>query len=126
MRAVLLGLLAAALLTETVDAQENDVYSANVIVPGCQRFLREATGSGNNPTSSVEAFQSDVCTGTIGGLARAILFLPPDRRSCPPKGVTRGQIVRVVFASIERRPQRMHEDFRDLAIEAMHEAWPCK
>jgi hypothetical protein len=32
----------------------------------------------------------------------------------------------VVLAYIQRRPQRMHEDFQDLAIEAFHEAWPCK
>jgi hypothetical protein len=32
----------------------------------------------------------------------------------------------VVVAYIERRPQRMHEDFGVLAVEALHEAWPCK
>jgi hypothetical protein len=35
-------------------------------------------------------------------------------------------MVRVAVAYIERRPQRMHEDFRMLAVEAFHEAWPCK
>jgi hypothetical protein len=24
------------------------------------------------------------------------------------------------------RPERMHEDFRALAVEAMQKAWPCK
>jgi Rap1a immunity proteins len=52
-------------------------------------------------------------------------FLPPDASSCRPQGVTTGQMVRVVVAYIERRPERMHEDFRRLAIEAWHEAWPC-
>ena len=26
----------------------------------------------------------------------------------------------------EARPERMHEDFRALAVEAMQKAWPCK
>jgi hypothetical protein len=46
--------------------------------------------------------------------------------SCRPQGVIHEQAVRVVVAYIERRPQRMHEDFRRLALEAMHEAsWPA-
>jgi hypothetical protein len=32
----------------------------------------------------------------------------------------------VIIAYIEARPQRMHEDFRVLAVEAMQKAWPCK
>jgi hypothetical protein len=51
--------------------------------------------------------------------------LPPDTSSCRPQGVTIGQMVGVVVGYIERRPERMHEDFRGLAIEAWHEAWPC-
>jgi len=45
---------------------------------------------------------------------------------CPPQNVTTGHTVRVVIAYIERRPERMHEDFRGLALEAIHEAWPCR
>jgi hypothetical protein len=40
MRAILLGLLAVALLTKAVNAQE-DTASANSILPGCQKFTRE-------------------------------------------------------------------------------------
>jgi hypothetical protein len=42
------------------------------------------------------------------------------------KGVTNTQIVRVVVVYIERRPQRMHENFKDLVLEALHDAWPCR
>jgi hypothetical protein len=34
-------------------------------------------------------------------------------------------MVRVVVAYIEARPARVHEDFRNLALEALREAWPC-
>jgi hypothetical protein len=28
--------------------------------------------------------------------------------------------------SIEEHPKRLHEDLDSLAIDALHEAWPCK
>jgi Rap1a immunity proteins len=51
--------------------------------------------------------------------------LQPQYRSCRPNTATGEQMIRVALAYIERRPERMHEDFRTLVIEAWHEAWPC-
>jgi hypothetical protein len=34
--------------------------------------------------------------------------------------------VAVVIKYIEARPERMHERFGDLALEALTAAWPCK
>lgn len=46
---------------------------------------------------------------------------------CIPAGeVTVNQQVRVVVAYIDARPNRLHEDFRILALEALKDAWPCK
>ena len=56
-----------------------------------------------------------MCAGIISGLAYTVKFLPPNSSSCRPESVTTGQMVRVVVAYIERRPERMHEDFRRLA-----------
>jgi hypothetical protein len=36
------------------------------------------------------------------------------------------QKIRVVVAYIEARPNRMHENFNFLAIEALRDAWPCR
>src|SRR5215467_6714838 len=33
---------------------------------------------------------------------------------------------RDIYVLFEARPERMHEDFRVLAVEAMQKAWPCK
>jgi hypothetical protein len=38
---------------------------------------------------------------------------------------TLNQQVKVVISYIEARPARMHEPFRDLALEALRAAWPC-
>lgn len=86
--------------------------SANDTMPGCRHFMV--------PGDNDEPFLQGWC----GGLISALSFMSAD--VCNPKGATRGQIVRVVVKYIDDRPARMHEDFRQLAVEAMRAAWPCK
>ena len=45
---------------------------------------------------------------------------------CAPDSVTNFQIVRVVVKYIDDRPARQHENFRELAREALRAAWPCR
>jgi Rap1a immunity proteins len=40
--------------------------------------------------------------------------------------LTNNQAVAVVIKYIEARPEMMHEQFGDLAFEALTAAWPCK
>jgi Rap1a immunity proteins len=42
-----------------------------------------------------------------------------------PQGVTLEQMTRVVVAYIDKRPERMHEYFTDLALQALQFVWPC-
>ena len=115
----MVALLASALLAQNADAQSQ---SANVFLPECQKFLA------NNPEkmdTRPSLFRQGECLGMIEGLTFVIRKLPPPLRSCIPKGVIGGQIVRVALAYIEQRPQRMHESFLLLVVEALHEAWPC-
>ena len=112
--------LAVALLTKPVDAQSKDINSANYVVPACKSFLAREVATTDN------AFEQGRCAGMLRGLRYLAGDTPNNLRSCIPKGVTIGQLVRLVLAYVERRPQRMHEDFLDLALEAFHDAWPCK
>jgi hypothetical protein len=41
-------------------------------------------------------------------------------------GPTNGQFMRVVVQYIDQRPARLHENFHNLAHEALRAAWPCK
>jgi hypothetical protein len=119
MRAIAFGLLAAVLAVEGAEAQ-TDTESANHLLPGCQMYLREQ-GVVRSP------FEVAMCLGLIDGLTFVTetfaRFLPASISSCPPRGVTKQQQVRVVVAYIERRPERMHEPFKILALQALHEAW---
>src|SRR5262245_19385332 len=64
MRAVLLGLLVAALGAGNADAQKNE--SANFMVPVCKKWL---AGSGAKDAEGLQLiFDAGVCSGTISTL----------------------------------------------------------
>ena len=105
------------------EAQQADTNSANYLLPACKNFL----ASGDSRPTYTSAFYQGVCVGAVDTLHLLIRTLPETHfKACPPTQVTTGQELRVIIAYIEARPQRMHENFRILAIEAMREAWPCK
>ena len=90
---------------------EQDKKSANYLMPGCRDPLTD---------SQSNAYLQGFC----GGLVVGIFFMSGNK--CSPRGVTNGQLYRVVVEYIDARPARMHEDFKELAIEAMRAAWPCR
>jgi hypothetical protein len=116
MRPILLWLLAIILLTENANAQRDT--SANSMAPGCNGFLTRQ--------EEIDRYDKGLCVGTILGLRFLSNSLLPQHSSCWPETATGEQAIRVALAYIEGRPERMHEDFRRLVIEAWHEAWPCK
>ena len=137
MRPVILGTLMAAAIT-TATAAEEDTNSANYMLPYCKRFMTE-----NNFPSNAEALREGVCAGRIDAIAFmaansdvAVTALSGEGRRiwsnrkwrCAdiPFGVTTAQEILVVIRYIETRPNRMHEPFNSLALEALLDAWPCK
>jgi hypothetical protein len=90
---------------------EQDKNSANYMMPGCRAVLTDST---------TDSYLQGFC----GGLVAGIFFMSENK--CSPRGVTNGQLIRVVIQYIDARPARMHEDFKELAIEAMRAAWPCR
>jgi Rap1a immunity proteins len=97
-----------ALSASAATADENP-YSANSMLPA---YMAVLAISSSNPA----------CIGMIEGVA----LLANYGVFCPPAGAIIKQRIQVIIAYIEARPQRMHEDFRVLAVEAMQKAWPCK
>jgi Rap1a immunity proteins len=64
--------------------------------------------------------------GAVSEMIEGVALLANYGVFCPPAGATIKQRIQIIIAYIEARPQRMHEDFRVLAVEAMQKAWPCK
>ena len=103
----------AILLALTMPASAAD--PANLILPGCKVFL--------SATTPMEHLSAGRCMGMVEGIA----FMGfTEHLFCTPKEVTSGQALTVVIRYIEARPERMHEDFQKLALEALRTTWPCK
>jgi Rap1a immunity proteins len=107
----------AILLALTMPASAQDIDSANYILPGCKGFVDR-----KSPPTLSEAMWQGRCAGFIEGLWIGI----GGKDLCPPSRVTASQSVAVVVKYIEARPERMHEPFSVLAVEALTAAWPCK
>jgi hypothetical protein len=122
MRALILG-IAIGLVAESLALAQEDKHSANYMLPYCRVAVNKEEIS--RPADGVVR---GVCIGIIEAIDFMMSEYPPEekeKRSCPPAGVPLDQTVRVVITYIEARPQRMHENFKTLAIEAIHDAWPC-
>lgn len=133
--ASLFGVALALIITAA--AATEDKNSANYILPSCRSFIDQ------KPAVS---FNQGLCAGIVEGIAYmgagVLLQLPVNstndklnphlktsrRTLCidVPNEVANGQSVRAVVAYIEARPARLHEDFRNLALEALQAVWPCR
>jgi len=86
-----------------------DQSSANFYMPACRKGLEDTP-----PT-----FREGLCYGTIG----TILYFDRRLGICSPPDSNIGQFMRVVIRYIDERPERMHENFRLLSLEALRAAW---
>ena len=108
---------AVFLSASAASAVEDATLSADRMLPACTAFIRDRA-----PGDVDGVFAAGRCIGLMQGLGFASRLLG----ACPPDEVTVAQRARVAVTYVEARPDRMHEDFRALAVEAMREAWPCK
>jgi hypothetical protein len=132
---LLLGALTALTIT-AANAAEVDYDSANFLLPYCKSFLQTTHQSndllyehyclGVVNTLAFMGRNSDVAITAFSGQGQQRFISQNWRCLDAPDGVTTGQMIRVIIRYIEARPQRMHEPFRSLALEALFDAWPCK
>ena len=105
---------AVFLSASAAGAAEDTTLSADRMLPACAAFVAERA-----PREIDGVFQAGRCIGLMQGLGYASRLVDV----CPPAEVTFAQKARVAVTYIEARPERMHEDFRVLAVEAMQKAW---
>jgi hypothetical protein len=98
-------------------AVEDATLSADQVLPACAAFIADRA-----PREIDGVFQAGRCIGLMQGLGYASRLLGV----CPPDDVTSALRARVAVTYVEAHPERMHEDFRALAVEAMQKTWPCK
>ena len=101
-----IGVIVVTVLGAYPALVQEDIYSANYVMPGCRDFLGAAAGS---------AHLGGYCVGLVIGVARYAY----EPSMCLPRDVTDQQIVRVVVQYIDSQPARLQEDFVLLATEAL-------
>jgi hypothetical protein len=101
-------------------AQRAEDTSANFIYSGCKSFAEQQL-------RTVQlTMLGNFCGGVLHGLALVGKNITvPQWQSCVPPTSDSVQLARVVVKFLDEHPQRMREDFRVLAVEAFHQAWPC-
>lgn len=101
--------------------------SANEVLSACKLYLSVVDRHGAVKPQELERLMD---AGECVGFVTAILTLSQDGliepiRFCPPPSIQDKQGVRVVVAHIDSKPERGHEEFITLALEALRKAWPC-
>lgn len=116
--------IAASALTAlivTAASAEVDIDSANYTLPHCKALV------GGSPAQTIaDAYGQGVCIGTVSTVGIMMALRRTDKCANIPGGATNTEIVQVVVQFIEARPNRMHEPFWMLAVDALTDAWPCK
>jgi hypothetical protein len=97
-----------------------DPYSANARLGGCQINKEKVR-------NLTEAMDVGVCVGVVATLMKLSRegVLQYRYNFCAPAGATVGQAERVIVRYIDMIPERAHQDFFGLALEALQDAWPC-
>ena len=98
------------LASGTLQAAEK-TYTANDLLQDCKNSLLAR--------AAPRPFYSGLCMGLVAGVHYI------DAKSCAPEDTTPNQLMHVVLAYIEVRPQRMDDEFMKLVVEALRSAWPC-
>jgi Rap1a immunity proteins len=98
-----------------------DQTSADFVMPGCRDVA--ALINFSNSESKEDHPRMIFCIGIISGLS----YMGQANNICLPVGATSQLIARAVVQYIDgQSPERMHENFYSLAVEAMRATWPCQ
>ena len=108
----LLVVILAIVLGSAGPRAQQDTNSANYIMLGCEAFLLDPI-----PTSKL------LVAGVWAGIIDILQAIKPN--TCLPGISTRRLLVRGVVTYINNNPARLHENFIDLAGEALEQTWPC-
>jgi hypothetical protein len=102
------------LLSQHLAWAEPSNASANQVMQGCREFIDRTD-------------RNLFLQGQCGGIVATIFYFGRTHFGiCRPAGVNFGQALKLVVGYVDERPERMQEDFENIALEALQRAWPCR
>jgi hypothetical protein len=95
---------------------KSDISSGSYFLRACNSFL--------DTKVSVNDWHSYEEAGECFGSARMLIFLGRKGAGiCSPEGVTVSQVARVIVKYLNDHPEKLHEDYRVLSVEALQKVW---
>ena len=121
MHAFWFGLIGVMLsLVPVSGSTEEKALSGEVLLKHCEAALQEG---------APQSFEAGVCVGILQTLGYMQPLLDPKYGKagyCLPQGLPYAQEVRVVVTYLQSHPERLQEEGSTLALDALHQAFPCK
>jgi len=101
--------------------------SAGQMVAYCSGFAKSLSG---DRVSSPINFDSGMCWGAFAALQQAISLVSTsenihDLGVCAPTSNTRSQLIEIFVTYAKQHPERYHEVFFLVALDATQKAFPC-
>ena len=117
-------------------AQSDPPSTAKALVDGCRELSRIDSGESEPESYSEEQVLVGIlgagnCLGYINGFLGGYGFAahqavgPNTEKICIPKGVTQGQIARVLVNRLEQKPEFEHVAPLPYVIAILQMTWPC-
>jgi hypothetical protein len=120
----------AALLIATQTQAQSDPNSGRVFYPSCLAATDIVQGkrpAADSEDASKQLRQAAICFGAVTTIMNVEPFFKPEYAVCPPKDtkLSVDKMVPVVTAYLKTHPERLSENFHQLAVNALAAAWPC-
>jgi Rap1a immunity proteins len=120
----------AALLMTTQAHAQGDPNSGAVFYPSClaaSDIVQGKRPAADSEDASKQLRQAAICFGAVTTIMNVERFFKPEFAICPPKDtkISVDQMIPVITAYLKNHPERMRENFHQLAVTALAATWPC-
>jgi Rap1a immunity proteins len=115
---VLVGVMVS--LVPLAGRAQEPPLSGDALLTHCQLVLQAPTA---------RSFEAGVCVGILQTLRYIQPLLDPKYGKagyCLPRELSDEQEVQAVVSYLQSHPERLSQEGRTLALDALHEAFPCK
>jgi hypothetical protein len=109
---------------------QSDISTGNGMLPHCVMTDNVLSKRARLlDSNAADAYLMGICAGTIAGISFLAEYVVTKKGSygiCTPDGVTHAQSVSVAVRYLNSHPERLHQQFSQLVLDAVRDAWPCK
>jgi hypothetical protein len=121
------GAMAAIVMTTQVHAQ-GDPNSGQVFYPSClvaADIVQGKRPAADSPDAAKQLNQAALCFAAVTAIMNVEQYFKSEYAMCAPEGTKVAQSVPVVAAYLKNHPERLGENFHQLAVAALAAKWPC-